>query len=52
MYIQPYCADEKDGGFVVIFRDLPEAITQGNLSTMERTLAALGQRIELQITAK
>ncbi|MBE9218139.1 type II toxin-antitoxin system HicB family antitoxin [Dolichospermum flos-aquae] len=65
-------ADEKDGGFVVIFRDLPEAITQGNsfnihekevrrilaphhatkLSTIERTLAALGQRIELQITAK
>ncbi|MDB9310168.1 type II toxin-antitoxin system HicB family antitoxin [Aphanizomenon sp. CS-733/32] len=23
-------ADEKDGGFVVTFRDLPEAITQGN----------------------
>lgn len=26
-------ADEKDGGFVVTFRGLPEAITQGILET-------------------
>ena len=26
--------DRKDGGFVVTFRDVPEAITQGNALTV------------------
>ncbi len=44
--------DRKDGGYVVIFRDIPEAITQGNnveeaLSEAEGALqAAIEARIE------
>ena len=51
-YFAKLTPDRKDGGFVVAFRDLPEAITQGNtideaLSEAEGALqAAVEGRIE------
>ena len=36
--------DKKDGGFVVTFRDIPEAITQGE--TIEEALAMAAEAIE------
>jgi antitoxin HicB len=36
--------DKKDGGFVVTFRDIPEAITQGE--TLEEALAMAAEALE------
>jgi antitoxin HicB len=36
--------DKKDGGFVVTFRDIPEAITQGD--TVQQALAAAKEALE------
>lgn len=36
--------DKKDGGFVVIFKDIPEAITQGD--TVAQALAAAKEALE------
>jgi antitoxin HicB len=40
--------DKKDGGFVVTFPDVPEAITQGD--TMEEALAMASEALELALT--
>ena len=47
-------ADEKDGGFVVIFRDLPEAITQGNSfeEALNEAADCLKEAIALRIDDK
>ncbi|MBM4181504.1 MAG: type II toxin-antitoxin system HicB family antitoxin [Betaproteobacteria bacterium] len=44
-------ADEKDGGFVVTCRDLPEAITQGDTleDAIEAAEGALEAAIEMRI---
>jgi len=42
--------DEDDGGYVVTFRDLPEAITQGD--TMEECLTAAADCLEEAIAAR
>ena len=55
---------DKDGGFVVTFPDVPEAITQGDevrrlldprhaskLSRLEAALAALGQQLVVGVKA-
>ena len=36
--------DKKDGGYVVTFRDIPEAITQGE--TLEEALAMAAEALE------
>jgi len=43
-------ADEKDGGFVVTFRDLPEAITQGN--SLEEAVNEAADCLEEAIAAR
>ncbi|MDD1418910.1 type II toxin-antitoxin system HicB family antitoxin [Dolichospermum sp. ST_sed1] len=47
-------ADEKDGGFVVTFRDLPEAITQGNSweEALNEAADCLEEAIALRIDDK
>ncbi len=42
--------DEEDGGFVVTFRDLPEAITQGD--SIEQALAEAADCLEEAIAAR
>jgi antitoxin HicB len=42
--------DEKDGGFVVTFRDLPEAITQGD--SIKKALAEAADCLEEAIAAR
>jgi antitoxin HicB len=42
--------DEQDGGFVVTFRDLPEAITQGD--TLEQALIEAADCVEEAIAAR
>ena len=46
--------DEKDGGFVVTFRDLPEAITQGNSleEALNEAADCLEEAIALRIDDK
>jgi antitoxin HicB len=44
MYPVTLTADRKDGGFVVTFTDIPEAITQGD--TKEEALAAAKDALE------
>ena len=43
-------ADEKDGGFVVTFRDLPEAITQGD--SLEQALNEAADCLEESIAVR
>ncbi|MEC4816096.1 MAG: type II toxin-antitoxin system HicB family antitoxin [Scytonema sp. PMC 1069.18] len=43
-------ADEQDGGFVVTFRDLPEAITQGD--SLEQALSEAADCVEEAIAAR
>ncbi|NEO72860.1 MAG: hypothetical protein F6K52_26150 [Moorea sp. SIO3H5] len=45
-----FTPDESDGGFVVTFRDLPEAITQGD--SMEQALAEAADCLEEAIAAR
>ena len=47
-------ADEKDGGFVVTFPDLPEAITQGNSweEALHEAADCLEEAIALRIDDK
>ncbi|GAA6620848.1 type II toxin-antitoxin system HicB family antitoxin [Scytonema sp. NUACC26] len=42
--------DEQDGGFIVTFRDLPEAITQGN--DIEQSLFEAADCLEEAIAAR
>ena len=43
MYPVTLTSDEEDGGFIVTFADVPEAITQGN--TLPQALAKAGEAL-------
>lgn len=51
VYPARFTADKEDGGFVVTFRDIPEAITQGDSAAecMEEAAGALQAAIEGRI---
>ena len=47
-YPAKFTPDKTDGGFVVTFPDVPEAITQGD--TMEEAMAMASEALELALT--
>jgi antitoxin HicB len=47
-YPAKFTKDKKDGGFVVTFPDVPEAITQGD--TIEEAAAMAAEALELALT--
>jgi len=51
VYPARFAADKKDGGFVVTFRDIPEAITQGesHAECLEQAAGALQAALEGRI---
>jgi antitoxin HicB len=47
-YPAKFTPDKMDGGFVVTFPDVPEAITRGD--TIEEAMATAGEALELALT--
>lgn len=54
VYPARFTADQKDGGFVVTFRDIPEAITQGGSleACLEEAAGALQAALEGRIMSE
>lgn len=54
VYPTRFTADKKDGGFVVTFRDMPEAITQGEslAECMKEAAGALQAALKGRIISK
>ncbi len=50
VYPAKFTPDKKDGGFVVTFRDIPEAITQGE--TVEECLAAAAGALQAALEGR